>query len=539
MIFSTLKEANILIVDDQEANIDILDGYLEMQGYTNIKCTTDPRDVIPLLKTFQPDLLLLDLTMPYLSGFEVMELLREAMPAEYFLPIIVLTADITSEAKIKALSGGASDFLTKPFDLLEVGLRIKNLLHSSYLRQQLQGQNKILDEKVKERTEELVGKNNELGIAKEKAEASDRLKTSFINNISHEIRTPLNGILGFGQILTDPDLKEDEKQEYLYILNESSERLINTVTNFMEISILTSGNQEVIKKSISPENVLINIVKQFQQLCNTKNLDLNLELPETDRNIQIFTDVDLLNKILRHLMDNAIKFTTKGSITIGYQIKESEFVFFVKDTGTGISNEGKESIFKNFMQEDNSYSRPYEGCGLGLSIASQIIELLGGIISLDSEKGVGSTFYFTLPDQLDASVEKEIVVFNMSNREIKNILVAEDDEINFVFLNVLLKSARTKILRAVDGLDAINQCKNNPDIDIVLMDLKMPKIDGYAATREIKLLRKDLPVLALTAYSGSEDKERAIKAGCDEFITKPVKKDMLVEKLANYGILFQ
>ena len=176
---------------------------------------------------------------------------------------------------------------------------------------------------------------------------------------------------------------------------------------------------------------------------------------------------------------------------------------------------------------------------MGLSIASQIIELLGGIISLDSEKGVGSTFYFTLPDQLDASVEKEIVVFNMSNREIKNILVAEDDEINFVFLNVLLKSARTKILRAVDGLDAINQCKNNPDIDIVLMDLKMPKIDGYAATREIKLLRKDLPVLALTAYSGSEDKERAIKAGCDEFITKPVKKDMLVEKLANYGILFQ
>lgn len=525
-----------MIVDDQEANIDILDGFLEVQGYTNIKTTTDPREVIPLLKNFKPDLLLLDLSMPYLTGFEVMELLKEAMPEEYFLPILVLTADITSEAKIKALSSGASDFLTKPFDLLEVGLRIKNLLYSSYLRQQLQSQNQILDEKVKERTEELVRKNMELSIAKEKAEASDRLKTSFINNISHEIRTPLNGILGFGQILTDPDLDENEKEEYLTILNESSERLINTVTNFMEISILSSGNQEVIKKTIFLETILVNIVKQFQGMCDTKNLSLNLEMPDIGRNIQIFTDGELLNKILRHLMDNAIKFTISGSITIGCVIKESEFVFFVKDTGIGISNQGKESIFKNFMQEDNTYSRPYEGCGLGLSIASRIIELLGGIIWLDSEKGIGSSFYFTIPQQLEVMVEKEIVAFKINSRAVKNILVAEDDEINFLYLNVLLKSDQTNILRATDGQDAINQCINNLDIDVVLMDIKMPKVDGYTATRQIKLVRKDLPILAVTAFSGSEDKKRAIEAGCDEFITKPVKKEILVEKFANYGI---
>lgn len=526
-----------MIVDDQQANIDILDGYLDIQGYTNILSTTDPREVIPLLKSFQPDLLLLDLSMPYLSGFEVMELLREAMPEAYFLPILVLTADITSEAKIKALTSGASDFLTKPFDLLEVGLRIKNLLYSSYLRQQLQIQNKILDEKVNERTKELVNSNRELSIAKEKAEASDRLKTSFINNISHEIRTPLNGILGFGQILMDPELDENDKEEYLNILNESSERLINTVTNFMEISILSSGNQEVEKKFLFLETVLSNIIRQYKVACDAKNLNLNLELPEPVSTVQIYTDSDLLYKILRHLTDNAVKFTNEGFITIGYEIKGSDFVFFVKDSGIGISNEGKESIFKNFMQEDNSYSRPYDGCGLGLSIASRIVELLGGIIWLDSEKGAGSTFYFTIPNKFETQIEKGFVSFKNIGREIKCILVAEDDEINFVYINVLLKSAQVKILRAVNGQDAISQCKNNPDIDIVLMDLKMPVVNGYLATKEIKQGRKDLPILALTAYSGGEDKKRAIEAGCDEFITKPVKKDVLMEKLANYGIL--
>jgi len=537
MIHSTLKEANILIVDDQAANVDILEGFLEMQGYTNIKSTTDPRDVIPLLRTFQPDLLLLDLSMPYLSGFEVMELIKEVMPADSFLPILVLTADITSEAKIKALSCGASDFLTKPFDLLEVGLRINNLLYSNYLRQQLQSQNKVLDEKVKERTQELVVKNIELSAAKEKAEASDRLKTSFINNISHEIRTPLNGILGFGQILTDPELEENEKEKYLTILNESSERLINTVTNFMEISILSSGNQEVIKKMHFLETVLNDVLRQYKSMCDAKNLNLTLVVPDAERNIQIYTDGDLLNKMFRHLMDNAVKFTNEGSITIGYEIKDSEFVFFVKDTGVGIASEGKELIFNNFMQEDNSYTRPYEGCGLGLSIASRISELLGGIIWLDSEKGVGSTFYFTIPNQVESQIEKEIFAFKMSSNEVKNILIAEDDEINFVFLNVILKSAHAKIIRAFDGQDAINKCKNNLDIDLVLMDLKMPVVDGYTATREIKLLRKDLPILAVTAYSGGEDRQRAFEAGCDEFITKPVKKDILVEKLANYGII--
>lgn len=536
MIDPSLKEANILIVDDQEANIDVLDGFLEMQGYVNIKTVTDPREVVPLLGSFQPDLILLDLTMPYMSGFEVMEKLNKLIPNDTFLPILVLTADITTEAKIRALSGGASDFLTKPFDLIEVGLRIKNLLYTSYLQQQLQNQNKILDEKVKKRTSELEQKNIELNSAKEKAEASDKLKTSFINNISHEIRTPLNGILGFGQILTDPDLQAEEKNEYLAILNESSYRLINTVSNFMDISMISSGNQEVNKKDFNPEYVITAIAEQFSPLCDEKKLKLVLDVPSAEKEARIFSDKELLLKILRHLMDNAVKFTSHGSITLGYKINDKDFTFFVKDTGKGISEEGKQTIFSNFMQEDNSYTRGYEGCGLGLSIATGIIELLGGTIWLDSEKEKGSTFHFKLPIQ-QITYNTEIIQRKDKTEGVKTILVAEDDEINFVYINILLKSNQTKVIRAIDGQEAISICKTHPEICVVLIDLRMPVIDGFEAARQIKAIRSDLPIFAVTAYSGGEEKLHAKESGCDEFITKPIEKELLIEKLARYGIV--
>jgi signal transduction histidine kinase len=538
MINPSLKEANILIVDDQEANVDVLFGFLEMQGYENIVTTTDPREVADLLPSFKPDLILLDLTMPFLNGFEVMEQLRGMIPENVFLPILILTADITTESKIRALSGGASDFLTKPFDLLEVGLRIKNLLYTSYLNQLLMNQNAVLDEKVRERTHELVRKNVELDAAREKAESSERLKTSFINNISHEIRTPLNGILGFGQILTDPYLKEEEKAEYLHIMNESSERLISTVTNFMEISIISSGNQEVFKAEFKPEFVLNDLKGHFKTICDRKNINLSVSLPPEAGSQKIYTDKELLFKILRHLLDNAIKFTDVGGfIILGFEVRESEFLFYVKDNGKGISEEGKKSIFKRFMQEDNSYTRGYEGCGIGLSISTGLIELLGGTIWVDSEKGKGSTFFFTVPILQFTSPAKELVIPTAADGNTKTLLVAEDDDINFVYLNILLKHKMIQVLHASDGLEAIEMCKEHPEICAILIDLKMPRMDGFEAASRIREMRADLPILAVTAYSGADDKQRALDAGCDEFITKPIKKELLFERLAKHGVV--
>lgn len=536
MIDSLLKKANILIVDDQEANIDVLEGFLEMQGYSNLKTTTDPREVFSLLDSFRPDLILLDLSMPHMNGFEVMERLKEIVPEHTYLPILVLTADITKEAKIRALSDGASDFLTKPFDLLEVGLRIKNLLHTSYLQQQLQNHNQILDEKVKQRTRELQQKNQELTLAKEKAEAGDRLKTSFINNISHEIRTPLNGIMGFAQILTDPTLSEEEKRDYLNILNESSERLINTVMNFMEISMISSGNQEVNNKDFTLSKFIYTVADHFRIRCEDKKLALIPEIPAGAEEIRLFTDKELLFKIFRNLMDNAIRFTTRGSVTLGFEVTEEEVVFFVRDTGKGISDEHKQSIFKSFMQEDNSYTRDYEGCGLGLSIATGLIELLGGKIWLDSEKGTGSTFYFSLPNS-QVIIQPLVVRQEQNKKAVKTILVAEDDEINFIYTNVLIKGSTTKVLHAWNGEEAVRMSKENPDIFAVLLDLKMPVMDGFEAARQIREFRRELPILAVTAFSGGDERQRAKEAGCDEFITKPIQKEILMEKLARHGIL--
>lgn len=398
MIDPTFKKANILIVDDQEANIDVLEGLLLMQGYTNVVSVTDSREVINILKSFQADLLLLDLTMPYLSGFDIMQQLKTLNTSETYLPILVLTADAAPETKQNALSGGATDFLTKPFDLIEVGLRIRNLLFTSFLQQQLLQQNQILEIKVKERTQELEKTNIELMRAKDKAEASDRLKTSFINNISHEIRTPLNGILGFGQIIAERNLSPEDKTRYLNLLNKSSARLVATVTNFLDASLLSSRSIDIRKKTITLENWLQALISEYREVCHSKNIIINVHSSDTGKEIQLHTDVNLLKKILNHLIDNAIKFTSQGSITVGFQVKDRFVHLFVRDTGTGISEENKKNIFDSFMQEDLSNTRGFEGSGLGLTIAKGMVELLGGKIWLDTEKGNGTTFYFSVPE---------------------------------------------------------------------------------------------------------------------------------------------
>jgi len=538
MIDSTLKEANILIVDDQEANIDVLEGFLEMQGYVNIRSTTDPRNVVPLLTSFGPDLILLDLSMPYMSGFEVMEQLKTKLPANTFLPVIVLTADITKESKQRSLAGGANDFLIKPFDLIEVGLRIRNLLYTSYLHQQLQLQNQILEEKVKERTQALEQQNVELIIAKEKAEASDRLKSTFISNISHEIRTPLNGIMGFGQILTDNNLSTEEKEQYSQMLNSSSLRLVNTITNFMDISLLRSGNQKVYKKEINIKGRVSEIVSRFIESCQEKKLEISITPSLPDPEAKLYTDSELFSKILYQLIDNAVKFTHVGTITVGYQIYKNEVHFFVSDTGIGISLENQVQIFDSFIQEDGQITRRYEGSGLGLSIAQGLVNLLEGKIWLKSEKGKGSTFYFSLPYQKSAPETAQPFAVSPPLKERQTILITEDDEINFYYFKTLLTHDRVEILHAEDGIEAVELCKENPEIELVLMDLKMVDMDGFEATRRIKSFRPELPIIAITAYSETEDKRKALLAGCDEFLTKPVKKEFLIKKLEEFGLSY-
>jgi signal transduction histidine kinase len=405
MIDINLQQSKILIVDDQMANIDVLETFLLIEGYSNIRTTKDPREALPIFREFNPDLILLDLMMPYLNGFEVMDQLQSCLQPNTYLPILVLTADATKEAKQRALSSGASDFLTKPFDLIEVGLRIKNLLYARFLQQQLHDQNLILEDKVRNRTYELEMNNVDLKRAKEKAEASDKLKSSFLNNISHEIRTPLNGILGFGNLLADPETLPEEKGTYLKIMDQSSARLLQTVSNIVDMSLISSGNLEVKKSDFWLKVIVNEVIGKYKPLCEVKNLSFSIEMEDVELDAVINADKDLLFKILFHLIDNAIKFTQKGSVIVGFKISENELQCSVKDSGIGISQEGQIIVFKDFMQEDGSNTRAFEGTGLGLSIAKGVLSLLGGKIYLESEKGKGAIFYFSIPVTVNSSLK--------------------------------------------------------------------------------------------------------------------------------------
>lgn len=403
MINSALINANILIVDDQEANIDILEGLLELEGYANVRSTTDSREVLSLYESFKPDLILLDLMMPNLTGFEVMERLKGQIVEGSYIPILVLTADITNEAKKRALKDGANDFLTKPFDLTEVALRIRNLLYTKYLHQQMELHNQILEQRVKERTRELEEANTLLQTAKEKAESSDKLKTAFIQNISHEIRTPLNGILGFSDLLVDPVISETDKAQFITLIQESSNRLLNTVEDYMNIALIVTGNMKVKEETVNVNAVLKESKLIFEKRAHERNIDLNLKVTADTNGVTVETDLSLFKRVLYHLLDNAIKFTLEGTIDIGFVVKKDFVEFFIKDTGIGVDEGVKDLIFDIFMQEDIAMTRDHEGSGLGLSIVKGLLILLGGNIHLESVKGEGSIFYFTLPTKATIS----------------------------------------------------------------------------------------------------------------------------------------
>jgi CheY-like chemotaxis protein/anti-sigma regulatory factor (Ser/Thr protein kinase) len=321
------------------------------------------------------------------------------------------------------------------------------------------------------------------------------------------------------------------------MLFESSDRLLNTITNYMDISLITSGAIALYKKDFSPDQVLREIFSKNKMLCSMKNLDLSLNIPEQAEKISLRSDPDILRKIVSQLLNNAIKFTEKGSIDYGYSIHTHELEFFVKDTGIGIGKESLRKVFEHFIKEDRGPLKITEGSGLGLSISKGLVELLGGKIRVESEIGKGSAFFFTVPIEKEA--ENQIISPDTGKRKntlkANSILIAEDDEINFFYLNTLLKqNTSANIIHASNGKEAIDKFLQNPDIGLILMDIKMPEMDGLEATRQIKAINPNIPVIAITAYAMAGDEARIEDAGCDYYLTKPINKKLLFEKMAEY-----
>jgi PAS domain S-box-containing protein len=362
------------------------------------------------------------------------------------------------------------------------------------------------------------------------AEESDRLKTAFLANISHEIRTPMNGILGFAALLKDPQLSGEEQTEYIEFINQSSQRMLALINDLMDISRI-DAKEATLHISATPLNDLLNELHGLFSLeARKKGLRLSCTKGVSDSESIIEIDSVKLNQVLSNLIQNALKFTVKGGIDFGYSRKNSSLEFYVIDSGIGIPETKKDRIFDRFHQVDNSLTRAYEGAGLGLSICKAYVEMMGGKLSVESSTGAGATFSFTLPYKpvnctQTPSINTEELVNSAPDM---TILIAEDDEISNILLKNILKGKNIIMLVAENGWEAVELIEHHPEIRLVLMDIKMPVMNGIEATKLIKQLRPDLPIIIQSAFTSSNEAENAITAGCDSIITKPVNKQELL-----------
>jgi PAS domain S-box-containing protein len=370
-------------------------------------------------------------------------------------------------------------------------------------------------------------------LAKNKAEESDRLKSAFLANMSHEIRTPMNGILGFSELLKMPGLSGEQQQEYIKIIEKSGARMLNIINDIVEISKIESGIAKVNLTETQINQQTQQVYKTFKTQAEDKGIQITLlnGLP-TDESL-VITDRDKVNSVLTNLVKNAIKFTFHGSIEFGYNLKNNELEFFVKDTGIGIPNDRQKAIFDRFVQADIADSRAFQGAGLGLSISKAFVEMLGGKIWVESESGNGSTFYFTIPHTTKSSNEISSETNIASNETAINlprklkILITDDDEVSSILMSIAFKKFSSEQIKAISGIQSIEICRNNPDIDLIMMDLKMPGMDGYEATRQIRKFNKKVIIIAQTAFALSGDREKALAAGCNDYIPKPLNLDSL------------
>ncbi|MGE5428765.1 MAG: ATP-binding protein [Methylococcaceae bacterium] len=443
-------------------------------------------------------------------------------------------------------------FSPLPPDLLgDVCLMAADITKLKHKENELFLTNATLEKRILERTktlsdtlEALKNRNEELRLSKEKAEESERLKSAFLANMSHEIRTPMNGILGFASLLEDTDLSGETQQEYIRIIEKSGNRMLNIINDIIDISKIESGLMKVDIKESNINEQIEYIYTFFKPEVEAKGMSLSFKNALPSKEAIILTDREKVYAILTNLVKNAIKYSEHGSIEFGYELKKNQdkhLQFYVKDNGLGIPKDRQEAIFERFIQADLIDSRDHQGAGLGLAITKAYVEMLGGKIWVESEEGIGSTFYFTLTDLVenhsDTAVSEEVIVKEENpNVPGLKILIAEDDETSEMLLTISVKMLSKQILKVTNGFDAVEACRNHPDLDLVLMDIQMPKMSGYDATRNIRQFNKDIVIIAQTAYGLSGEKEKALEAGCNDYISKPINNNLLQKLIQKHFV---
>ncbi|MCD4698039.1 MAG: PAS domain S-box protein, partial [Bacteroidales bacterium] len=431
----------------------------------------------------------------------------------------------------------------KPTGIL---ISVRNITAQKLAEEELKNHRNHFEELVKQRTKELEEINIQLKEAKNKAEKSDKLKSAFLSNMSHEIRTPMNAIIGFSELLKESGNTDDTQNEYIDIIVNKGNLLLNIINDIIDISRVEANELELNESECNIGNLIDELYLSFnktKELAKKSHIELKIAHPDTNGDIVVFSDTNRLKQILSNLVHNAIKFTHKGSVEVSYSIigteENKKLKFCVKDTGIGIPGEKLDIVYNRFQQVDDSSTREFGGTGLGLTISKKLVELLGGNIGIESVIGVGSTFYFTVP-YVKVNIKKETALppENIAKTdyswEDKVILIVEDDLSSFFLLSSYLKNTKAKIIHTKNGKESVDICKSNSQIDLVLMDIQLPEMNGYDATQLIKKHRKNLPVIAQTAYALASEREKCLKAGCDDYIAKPIYMNELLLVLQSY-----
>lgn len=506
------ENAKILIIDDSQSTINLISGLLKKNNY-RVASVKDGSSGLAKARSILFDLILLDVNLPDISGFDLCRKLVSHHKNQY-IPVIFITVRSDKSSLLEGFNAGAVDYIYKPFDEFELLARIRTHLDLKFSKEQL------IDEK-------------------QKAIQSDRLKSVFLSNMSHEIRTPMNAVIGFSELLKYTEYTEEQKEKYIDNVIYNGNKLIKLIDDIIDISKIEAGELKINKSKVNVDNIFKDINSAYcVQLEKAPNKDIKIEcnLPAENEEYIMLTDELRLYQIVNNLVSNAYKFTEKGKILFGYYLTDENLVIYVKDTGKGIEIENQKNIFKRFYRESNIAQ--YHGTGLGLAITKTLTEMLDGSISVKSKPGEGTVFTVKLPHQ-GQKEKKAVRKTNDQKKEYdwsgKTILIADDVRSTLDYYKGVMRKTGASILLAKNGEEALEMFKKNQnEIDIILMDLQMPVMDGYTATAEIRKLNSKIPVIAQTALAMPEDKEKALQSGHNECIFKPISIEKLHKTINKY-----